>query len=95
MAQQTPLVSYMTLAQFERRCATVPDLDLGWQYWNWLLPDTAPRYFAWRLLVFLDQWRVFSAGLPSAREAGSVNADPASPDGESKTDSLSGHGRED
>lgn len=30
----------MTLTEFEARAAAVPDLQLGWQYWNWLLPTT-------------------------------------------------------
>ena len=41
----------LTLEAFERRCRAEPDLELDWQYWNWLLPDTAPRYFVLFILL--------------------------------------------
>ena len=47
----------LTFEEFERRVAAEPDLKLGWQYWNWLLPETAPGYFVWMLLIFFDEWQ--------------------------------------
>ena len=47
----------MTLAEFEARVAAMPPPDDGWQYWNWLLPQTAPQYFVWQIELFLRDWK--------------------------------------
>lgn len=54
----------LTLAAFEARMAQVPDLELGWQYWNWLLPETAPGYFVWQLMLALEALRSGSPAEP-------------------------------
>lgn len=46
--------------EFESRVEAEPDLVLGWQYWNWLLPETAPWYFCWFILLVLDDWRIWN-----------------------------------
>lgn len=40
----------LTQKEFEARCNKHPDMELGWQYWNCLLPDTT-GYALW--LVFI------------------------------------------
>ena len=41
----------MTFEAFEQRVLAEPDMELGWYYWNWLLPDTAPHYFVLFVLM--------------------------------------------
>lgn len=34
------MIDAMAFDEFARRVEQEPDLELGWEYWNWLLPTT-------------------------------------------------------
>lgn len=65
----------LTLEEFATRCSAVPDLELSWVYWNWLLPTTT-GYALWLLFVR----PALNGVLVALRAAGAAGEEPKAAD---------------